>query len=229
VITTHQVLSHDLAITVPAAAAVTTPAPVDESRVPIVECGEPLVPLDDAFTCLNLYAVDGWAGTVPVTYVRAAVRERLLDAQDSLPAGWALAIFDAWRSPETVRALYDHFYGPGTTLPPGFLADPDDPDVVPPHTTGAAVDLTLAVEGHALALGTYFDDFTAAAHLDAYERPGRDPTARDLRRVLHAAMTGAGFAPNPTEWWHWSHGDQAWAARADARTARFGPTRPSAH
>jgi D-alanyl-D-alanine dipeptidase len=112
------------------------------------------------------------------------------------------------------------------TLPPGFLADPDDPDVVPPHTTGAAVDLTLAVDGRALALGTYFDDFTAAAHLDACEQPAADPLARDLRRVLHAVMTGAGFAANRAEWWHWSTGDQAWAATTGATAAHFGTVRP---
>ena len=144
----------------------------------------------------------------------------------SVGAGFSLALYDGWRSPETVRALYEHFYGPGSTLAPGFLADPDDPAVIPPHTTGAAVDLALALDGDALALGTFFDDFTDAAHLTACERPGADPLARALRRVLHAAMTDAGFAPNPTEWWHWSYGDQAWAARTGAVTARFGPVRP---
>lgn len=216
----------DPGLVVPPAPPITEPPPVDEGAVEIVECGEPLVALDDSFLCLDLYRVDGWPGTEPVTYARVSVRDRLLAAQATLPAGFTLVVFDAWRSPETVRALYAHFYGPGTTLPPGFLADPDDPDVIPPHTTGAAVDLTLAVDGRALALGTYFDDFTDCAHLTACERAGADPLARDLRRLLHAAMTGAGFAPNPTEWWHWSHGDQVWAARTGAPSARFAATRP---
>ena len=213
-------------LVVPPAPPITAPPPVDDVAIPIVECGEPLVPLDDALTCLNLYRVDGWAGTAPVTYARATVRERLLAAQVTLPDGFAFAVFDAWRSPVTARALYAHFYGPGSVLPPGFLADPDDPAVVPPHTTGAAVDLTLSVGGQALALGTCFDDFSDAAHLDACERPGADRLARDLRRVLHATMTAAGFAPNPTEWWHWSCGDQAWAATTGAGAARFGPIAP---
>lgn len=224
-ISAHQVVP-DAGLAVPPAPAVTEPPPVDDAAVPIVDCGEALVVLDGDVACLNLYRVDGWAGTVPATYARASVRDRMLDAQAALPAGFALAVFDAWRSPETVRALYEHFYGPESSLPPGFLADPDDPAVVPPHTTGAAVDLTLAVDGRALALGTYFDDFTPAAHLAACEAPGADPLARDLRRVLHAAMTGAGFAPNPAEWWHWSFGDQAWAARTGAAAARYGPVRP---
>ena len=44
----------------------------------------------------------------------------------------------------------------------------------------------------------------------------------DLRRVMEAE----GFTVNPTEWWHWSHGDQAWAAHTGASTARYGPARP---
>ncbi len=216
----------DPGLTVPAAAPIAPPEPVDDAAVAVVECGEALVAVDDTFRCLNLYRVDGWAGTRTTTFVRASVRDRLVAAQARLPAGFSLALYDGWRSPETVRALYEHFYGPGSTLAPGFLADPDDPAVIPPHTTGAAVDLTLALDGDALALGTFFDDFTDAAHLTACERPGADPLARALRRVLHAAMTDAGFAPNPTEWWHWSYGDQAWAARTGAVTARFGPVRP---
>lgn len=32
------------------------------------------------------------------------------------------------------------------------------------------------------------------------------------RRLLAAALLENGFAPLPAEWWHWSYGDQQWAA-----------------
>jgi zinc D-Ala-D-Ala dipeptidase len=140
-------------------------------------------------------------------------------------------VFDGWRSPETIRALFDHFYGPGSTLTPGFLADPDDPDLVPPHLTGAAVDVTLAWQGQALALGCQFDDFSERAWAHSLETPS--PTAapaqepdRSLRRLLHAVMRAAGMVGFREEWWHFSYGDQRWAASERQPGAVYGPTRP---
>jgi zinc D-Ala-D-Ala dipeptidase len=196
---------------------------------PVDECGEALVELapTERLALLNLYFADGWDGTAPTVWLRRDVARRLAAAAASLPGGFGLAVFDGWRSPATVRALYRHFYGPGSTLPPGFLADPDDPDVVPPHGTGAAVDLTLTWHGRALALGTCFDDFTDLAHLRSLESaPPSDP-ARGLRRLLHLHLGAAGFVGMREEWWHVSHGDQFWAHATGATSAPYGPTQPT--
>ena len=194
---------------------------------PIEECGEPLVVVDDRFPHLASYHAAGWPGTDTRCWLRRSVVERLHLAADALPAGFGLAIFDGWRSMTTVRALHAHFYGPGSTLEPGFLADPDDLTLVPPHTTGAAVDLTLTIDGETQLLGTDFDDFGPRAAADALERDGdaAEP-ARSHRRLLTEAMRGAGFAPYALEWWHFSHGDQAWAIAHGEPAARFGPTEP---
>ena len=194
---------------------------------PINDVGEPLVELDDDFLCLNLYRVDGWEGTRPASYVRASVRERLLFAQRLLPDGFSLAVFDGWRSMATVRALYAHFYGPGSTLPPGFLADPNDPETKPPHSTGAAVDLTLAWQGQALALGTYFDDFSPRAESSSLEF-GDEAVEPDcsLRRLLYSVMAAADFVGLADEWWHYSFGDQEWAWQKHQSTAMFDSCMP---
>jgi D-alanyl-D-alanine dipeptidase len=202
--------------------------PVLTTLPPVEECGEPLVEVqpNERITILNLYAQQGWPGTSPTVWLRATVCEALQRAAQTLPTGFGLAIFDAWRSPTTVRALYEHFYGPGSTLPAGFLADPDDPAVVPPHTTGAAVDLTLTWQGRALALGTWFDDFSARAARCALEG---DPTAepsRSLRRLLHHHLGAQGFVGLASEWWHVSLGDQHWAAVTGATVAPFGAAQP---
>jgi D-alanyl-D-alanine dipeptidase len=199
---------------------------------PIDECGEPLVRLEEGprIRLLNLYRRDGWAGTSDDVWLRAEVADRLAAAAASLPDGWGLAVFDGWRSPTTVRALYEHFYGPGSTLPPGFLADPDDADTVPPHTTGGAVDVTLTWRGTALALGTVFDDFTPPAHLRSLEggtTRGADDDSRALRRLLHAHLGAQGFVGLAEEWWHVSFGDQHWAAVTGAPAARYGAIEPS--
>lgn len=204
-------------------------ARIDERDVPVEECGEPLAEVDGELQCLNLYLVDGWAGVPERTWLRPQVLERLTYAQSLLPDGFSLAVFDGWRSSETVRALYDAFYGPGSTLEPGFLADPDDPHIIPPHLTGAAVDLTLAWQGQALALGTHFDDFedTAWVHaLEGVDGGGEAEPDRSLRRLLHAVMRAAGMVGMREEWWHFSYGDQRWAAAERRATAIYGPTKP---
>lgn len=195
---------------------------------PIEECGEPLVEVrpTGGIAVLNLYAHRNWPGTAAEVWVRASVLEALQEAASTLPSGFGLAVFDAWRSPVTVRALYDHFYGPGSRLPPGYLADPDDPTIVPPHLTGAAVDLTLTWEGRALALGTFFDHFGPRAARTALEDDPDTEPARSLRRLLHHHLEDVGFVGLAAEWWHVSLGDQHWAAITGAPSARFGTTAP---
>lgn len=114
-------LQHDpCSLEVPAVAgAPMTCLPPSGDLPRVVDAGEPLVALGDDVLCLNLYRVDGWPGTVPKTYTRVAVAERLVRAGTLLPEHFSLAIFDAWRSSETVRALYDAFYGRGRRSPPG--------------------------------------------------------------------------------------------------------------
>jgi D-alanyl-D-alanine dipeptidase len=199
------------------------PGAAPAGTVPVHDCGEPLVAVTD-LACINSYRAVGWAGTEDAVWVRPRVLERLHAVRAALPDGYGLAIHDGWRSPATVRALYEHYYGPGSTLEPGFLAEPDDPRITPPHVTGGAVDLTLSWQGTALSLGTAFDDFSSRAHLRALE--GEPGTSRELRRLLTHAMVTAGFAPNPFEWWHFSFGDQAWAALTGAPAAVHGAVLP---
>ncbi|HBX77971.1 MAG TPA: hypothetical protein DEG43_10010 [Acidimicrobiaceae bacterium] len=219
----------------------------DPAAAQITDAGEPLVILS-GITCINAYANTGWSGTDSTMWIRETVLSKLLHVQDRLPDPFSLGIFDAWRSMTTISALYRHFYGPGSTLKPGFLADPNHLSIVPPHQTGAAVDLTLCVSGTPLSLGTSFDEFTPLAARSAFEEPGsevlddlgesRCAQIRELRRLLDDHMCSAGFAPNDQEWWHFSYGDQEWAVQypevssvgesstPDQPTAIFGGTQP---
>lgn len=179
----------------------------------VSDSGEPFAPIPRSLIELNAYRWAGWPGTRRTMWLRHSVVNRLRRAASTLPEGYGLAVFDAWRSPATVRALWNHFYGPGSTLAPGFLADPDDPGMIPPHLTGGAVDLTLTWDGTPLNLGCGFDHFGSDAHADAFESDGRSTVVRQLRRLLHHAMSQAGFCGLAEEWWHFSWGDQLWAAR----------------
>jgi D-alanyl-D-alanine dipeptidase len=108
----------------------------------------------------------------------------------------------------------------------GYVSDPEHPDLMPPHTTGGAVDITLSFRGSPLALGTPFDSFSDRAHLWALESAHQTPEdalARGLRRMLAAALVAEGFAPYPLEWWHWSYGEQRWAAQYGFAETLYSP------
>lgn len=215
------------------ASAIATPliAPeVTPEQVAVIDNGESLRPIPSTLVDINAYRSAGWPGVAPRCWVRGSVADRLATASSQLPAGLNLGLFDGWRSMCTVRALWDHYYGPGSTLAPGYVADPDHPRLVPPHHTGGAVDVTLCLDTIPLNLGTPFDSFTADAaatafeHTSATEGRGSKLLVRDLRRLLHRTMSNAGFTPMAAEWWHFSFGDQCWASAHGHDQAPFGAT-----
>lgn len=170
---------------------------------------EPLVAVTGA-RCIDAYHQLGITNTRRVLSARKAVVERLAVAQTRLPSGFALVVLDGWRSAQLQTDLVNHYESVHGGSVAGYVADPDSITMRPPHVVGAAVDLTLSFHGQPLALGSAYDEFSPAAHLDAFE--GSDSTVRRLRRLMAEAMLAAGFAPYPLEWWHWSYGDDIWAA-----------------
>jgi D-alanyl-D-alanine dipeptidase len=154
--------------------------------------------------------------------LRAGVIERLTRASGLLPEPFAIAVLDGWRSVDYQRELLAYYVDRFPELTAGYIADPDDELVLPPHTTGGAVDLTLRWNGIDLALGTDYDSFAETAHLVTLEREVGDHRARELRRLLSSVLREAGFAPYPMEWWHWSYGDQWWAAEYGHPVSLYG-------
>ena len=198
--------------------------PFSEPALPVVvdPVDEPLVAVDHPrIALLHSYQEAGWSRARPDCRLREGAFERLVAVADSLPDRWGLAVFDAWRPLDLQAELYHAAYDdPG--LPPGFVSEPDgDPATPPPHLTGGAVDLTLTLDGHAIAPGAGFDDFTDRAAFDALEDvAGSD---RELRRMLYWAMQAAGFVVLDCEWWHFEHGTRRWAA-ITGNSPRYGPT-----
>jgi D-alanyl-D-alanine dipeptidase len=224
-------------------------------RVAIADCGEPLHTLPAALHRLepHPYAARGapyGPGQSPFQ-LRSGVIARLLLAQQALmerdPA-LRLAIFDGWRpvavqhfmveltlaeqctlagvapdrpSPEReqIRAEVARFWAPPSS----------DPATPPPHSTGAAVDLTLALAtGEPLAMGGEIDAIGSVSEPDCYAAQAAADPAGDAalwhrrRCLLQAVMATAGFARHPNEWWHFSHGDQLWAWLQHEPVAHYG-------
>ena len=106
-----------------------------------------------------------------------------------------------------------------------FWATPSrDPATPPPHSTGAAVDLTLSSsDGTPLAMGGEIDAIGAVSEPQHYAG-WEDSEARrwhQRRQLLAEVMGSAGFAQHPNEWWHYSFGDQLWAWRKGAAVAVY--------
>ncbi|WP_305879871.1 M15 family metallopeptidase [Thermosynechococcus sp. HN-54] len=209
------------------------------THIPIQECGEPLVPIPDAFLKLQPHPYQSLGapyGKASPFWLRLGVIAALERAQAFLaPYGWQLAIFDAYRPIAVQQFMVAHTfatlcrqqgYDPQIIEPAiaseiwqqvyQFWAVPSsDPQQPPPHSTGAAVDLTLAdPAGHPLEMGGAIDEVSARSFPDFYDRYPEETHAAcfaQRRQILYQAMHRAGFQRHPHEWWHFSLGDQLWA------------------
>jgi len=229
------------------------------SSIPIAPVDEPLEMLPSELLRIepHPYAAVGAPygdGASPFR-LRQQVVARLLQAQTCLQQQqpqWRLAIFDAWRPLAVQRFMVEHAIqqecdarGIHHQLPSPerdavvaevgrFWAPPcEDPAMPPPHSTGAAVDLTLAcLDGQLLDLGSPIDAIGAVSEPDHYRRVAERSAAGDgrtrallfdqRRDLLRQVMEDAGFARHPNEWWHFSWGDQLWAWRTGSPQARYG-------
>jgi D-alanyl-D-alanine dipeptidase len=233
-------------------------APRPWSAIPIHDDGEPLEELPPELLRLepHPYASLGapyGEGASPFR-LRSGVIRRLQAAQEALlqeEEGWRLAIFDAWRPVAVQRFMVAHsieaecrargFDRAGASASAlqeveeavaRFWAPPStDPATPPPHSTGGAVDLTLAdASGRPLGMGGEIDAIGPVSEPDHFAEaatadPGSEAALWQGRRDrLAAVMAGAGFARHPNEWWHFSHGDQLWAWGSGEPAARYGRT-----
>ena len=173
--------------------------PCEPVREPLVKVSR--VPLLDAYDVLGILSSRDLC-------LRTGIELRLLQALNALPAGFGLLVLDGWRSLAVQQQLLD-YYGAvaGET---GFVAEIDPVGARPPHTTGGAVDLTLTYWDVPLGLGSDYDAFDETATLGAFEN--EDGLVRRLRRLLANVMHSAGMICYDSEWWHWSYGDDFWAA-----------------
>jgi zinc D-Ala-D-Ala dipeptidase len=219
--------------------------------IPIQDNAEPLVSLGaEHFQLASPHpyqALGASYGQYSPFCLRQSVVAALMTAQQSLQSShsqWQLYIFDAYRpvavqqfmvdytfatalkerglersllSPEAEASLWEEVYQLWAL--PSF-----DPTTPPPHSTGAAVDVTLydRQTQQLVEMGSVIDelsprsqpDYFAAVMADeAVSAAERDAaaSAHRHRQVLYQVMREAGFQRHPGEWWHFCLGDQMWA------------------
>ena len=206
-------------------------------QIPIIECGEPLVkiPLElFAVESPHPYQKLGanYGGHSPY-YLRQSVVENLIQAQNNLQLlcpNWYIQIFDAYRPVAVQQFMVDYSFGEALRerdlteqeLSPQQREDvwkavyeiwavPSlDMNTPPPHSTGAAVDITLVNDlGEVVDMGSPIDEMSDRSHPEYYINSNQKYDAN--RQLLRDVMLKAGFQRNPREWWHFSFGDQMWA------------------
>ena len=220
------------------------------------EHDEPLVDLNTlGFAGRNHYAhaqnppyYEAIPGSVDALYARKSVGARLIDVNARLAlANLEVYVFDAWRPTAVQREMHGNWFPnhlrrtrpelDGAALQAEverYWSPPSEGAASPaPHATGGAVDLTLRFkDGDALFMGGIFDDVTANADRDHFEREldgsFSAADAQGNRRLLHWVMEDAGFVGHPHEWWHFSWGDQMWARLTERDAAVYAAAEPPA-
>jgi D-alanyl-D-alanine dipeptidase len=102
-----------------------------------------------------------------------------------------------------------------------FTHPPEGP-APPPHSSGGAVDVMLVDEaGNRIDHYSPYEPFDPKSY--AMDSKGLSPDALRNRAILREALTSSGLTNYPSEYWHWSYGDQGWAYRRGHPRAIYGP------
>jgi len=203
-------------------------------HVPIEESGEILVDLSDyGFELEPVYYSKGLSDA-PDMQLRQSVAEQLASVRNELPS-LNFKIWDGWRPREVQHNLYLKYWKDLKAQNPDWTEDQlrvqvgtfvtiaTDPNRIPIHSTGGAVDLTLIDEsGAELDMGTGFDHFGPEAAALHYEQLEGTEIIRENRRLLRETLTKADFRFDDDEWWHFDYGNQIWAVALDKPNAIYG-------
>lgn len=209
--------------------------------IPIADCGEPLVAIPpETFAMVDPHSYQQLGapyGHQSPYRLRLGVLGALQLAQHSLQRyqpQWRIQIFDAYRPIAVQQFMVNHAfeelrqqrYPQQAHLTEDqhrdlmaeviqFWAIPShDPKTPPPHSTGAAIDISLIDhDGNPVPMGSPIDEISERSWPD-YFADQTHPEAQCFhhhRQILNQAMATAGFCRHPKEWWHFSLGDQLWA------------------
>ncbi|MGD1920849.1 MAG: M15 family metallopeptidase [Pleurocapsa sp.] len=229
-------------------------------QITIEDCNEPLIPIPLENFSVELphpYVKLGAEYNNQSPYcLRQGVVKALLEAQFLLEKRypeWKIKIYDAYRPVGVQQFMVNHTYNSllkshnfqeqqlsaqqrqdlWTRVYQLWAAPSLDPTMPPPHSTGAAVDVTIVNDlGEALDMGGEIDELHERSHPDYYVSDQDDDNQQYQfnRQLLNRIMINAGFCRHPGEWWHFSLGDQMWvwlyyqnnSADETIKTARYG-------
>lgn len=209
--------------------------------IPIEENREPLVDIKDSGQILYGPTPEVPESDPYYTKMRRRVFQLLCEAQSLLPSGVRFKLYEGWRSFALQKFLFENrcqrlkkefpnksheevFQEATKIVSPVTMLDGQQN--VPPHTTGAAVDVYLVDDQ-----GSVLDMGMDLYHWAESEKNGWNytyaenisPQAKNNRQIMIDVLSQVGFVNYPTEWWHWSYGDRYWAYHKSQPYAFYGP------
>ncbi len=209
--------------------------PVTElKRIKIIENGEPLV--DFLKFCPLLVKADPVFDYRYETVVRESVARKLCAAAKALAKGYRLGVLEGWRPHHVQRRMYLRAWNRFREMHPEWgdaqlrrvvnrYTAPLNTKVPPPHSTGAAVDLFL-LDSDLNELDMRAPYPTMDPRSYPLHAKGIAKESVERRRIMSDALLEGGMTNYPSEYWHWTYGDQGWAYRTGSPNAIYGVTEP---
>jgi D-alanyl-D-alanine dipeptidase len=197
-------------------------------KIPIIENNEPLIDIKE----LKILKY-GFSPEIPnntnYTKMRLSVFHKLVEAQALLPKGLSFCLYEAYRSISLQQLLFDTRFAKVKALYPNWsneelfdetikmvapVINKDSSINIPPHSTGAAVDVYLIDEfRQAVDMGIHpekwMDDIEGTLSQTNCSFISKEAQAN--RQIMSNALMAVGFVNYPTEYRHWSYGDRYWA------------------
>ncbi|WP_058532981.1 M15 family metallopeptidase [Legionella saoudiensis] len=209
------------------------------NRIPICENYEPLIDIKDQQEICYGPPPDNPLTKNDYTKMRISVYEKLCIAQKKLPSNWKFKIYEALRSLKVQKILFDEQFIRLKKQKP-YLSDEElfiqasqlispicsyaGTPLIPPHSTGGAVDLELIdTDGNLINLGMEIKDwYKVDPDVCKTNSKNISEEAFENRMILLEIMIDTGFINYPNEWWHFSYGDRLWAALTKQNEAFYG-------
>ncbi|STY28090.1 D-alanyl-D-alanine dipeptidase [Legionella wadsworthii] len=163
------------------------------------------------------------------TKMRLTVFEKLKEAQSLLPQGLRFCLYESYRSLSLQKSLFDIRYEKvknkhpfwshqeifiETTRMVSPVINLDGTTNIPPHATGAAIDIYLINDqGIPIEMGIHPKDWMEDVEgtLSLTDSAMITDEAKRNREIMSQALEKVGFVNYPNEYWHWSYGDRYWA------------------
>ncbi len=208
--------------------------------IPIIECHEAMIDLKEQ-TEIQYGPPPETPLTEPhYTLMRKTVYDKLCLAQKDLPSGLRFRLYEAFRSIKVQKMLFDEEYEitakrlgekshaeifHETTRLVSPVIHLDGSINIPPHNTGAAVDVEIVDDdGQVIDMGMEAKDcMFVDPELCMTNCEYLDSAIKQNRKLLADVMEAQGFVNYPTEWWHYSYGDRYWAYHKNKAYAIYGP------
>lgn len=207
--------------------------------IAIKETKEPLIDLRDQSVILF-----GPSPEIPnnqdYTKIRSSVYEKLVKAQKLLPNNLLFCLYEGYRSLNLQQKLFDNRYELLQKNNPAWnheqlfqetikLISPvmnlDGSLNIPPHSTGAAIDIYLVdSHGFIVDMGIKVEDWMQDidGSLSQTNSAKISILAQKNRSIMAYALIRVGFVNYPGEYWHWSYGDRYWAYHSGNQFALYG-------